>query len=214
LISLTDDNLFLINKKFLKPTKHSRVLAILENLNADSCTSQHDMAKHTDLSGAMINKYLKELSTNGLIELKPLNGKSYSYEVTAGGEEQRAGLLGQYCAEIVQIYSALKKMIAAKLATLQAAGCTNLALFGASETCEVTIATLTNMDFRIMAIVDNDVQKQGTLFHGHIIHPPKILAAFDLHAVIITSFGRQQEIYEQLQTLVEKTNKPLQIIRL
>lgn len=206
--------MFLINKKFLKPTKHSRVLAILENLTSDSCVTQKEMANNTDLSGAMVNNYLKELSSKGIVELRPINGKSYSYEVTADGEEQRARLLGQYCAEIVQIYSALKKMIEAKLVSLQATGCVNIALFGASETCEVTIATLKNMKFRIMAIVDNDIQKQGTLFLGHVIHPPKILEALDLHAVIITSFGRQQEIYEQLQSLIEKTAKPLQIIRL
>lgn len=206
--------MFLINKKFLKPTKHSRVLAILENLTADSCISQHDMAQNTDLSGAMVNKYLKELSTNGLIELKPINGKSYSYEVTAAGEEERGNLLGQYCAEIVQIYSALKRMIETKLETLQTSGCTNIALFGASETCEVTIAALKNMNFKIMAIVDNDLHKQGSLFHGHIIHSPKILAALDLHAVVITSFGRQQEIFDQLRIMTEKIKKPLQIIRL
>ena len=206
--------MFLIDKKFLKPTKQARVLAILENLKADSCISQHDMAKNTDLSDAMINKYLKELNTQGLIDLRPLNGKSYSYEVTAGGEEQRAGLLGQYCAEIVQIYSALKRMIEAKLLTLQAEGCSNLALFGASETCEVTLAALKNLEFKIMAIVDNDVRKQGTMFHGHIIHSPMIISALDLHAVVITSFGWQQEIYDQLQSLTKKHNKPMQIIRL
>jgi predicted transcriptional regulator len=207
-------DLFLINKKFVKPTKDSRILAMLENLNINSCISQYDLAQKTELSGAMINVYLKELSAKGLIEQKPLNGKSYSYEITANGEAQRSSMLGEYCAEIVQVYSTLKRSIQAKLCALQTVSCKNIALFGASETCEVTIATLKNMHFRIMAIVDNDLEKQGTLFLGHVIYPPKILEALDLHAIIITSFGRQQEIYEQLQILLEKNVNPLQIIRL
>lgn len=206
--------MFLVDKHFLKPTKKSRILAILENLSIDSSISQSDMGHNTCLSGAMVNTYLKELKSKGSIELKPINGKSFKYDLTPAGEDQRCQYLGQYCAEIVQIYSALKKMIYEKLESLQSQGCVKLILFGASETCEVTISALKNLDCRILAIVDNDVNKQGEVFHGHVIYPPLILENISYHAVVITSFGRQAEIYDQLKMLSQKKKDQFQIIRL
>lgn len=206
--------MILIEKEFLKPTKKSRTLAILENLSLDSDVSQNDLSQDILLSSAMVNKYIKELREDGLIEFQPLDGKSIRYELTAAGQERRHHLLGQYCAEIVQIYTALKHMIATRLAPLQASRASNLVLFGASETCEVTISALKNLELRILAIVDNDREKQGRLFHGHVVYPPQVMENIPFDAVVITSFGRQDEIYRQLLEFAQFRSTPLQIIRL
>jgi hypothetical protein len=54
-----------------------------------------------------------------------------------------------------------------------------------------------------MALVDNDVAKHGTIFHGYVVSSPRILELVDCQAVLITSFGRQSEIREQLTPLCQ-----------
>lgn len=201
--------MFLINKLFFKPSRESRRLAILENLRAEPGQSQSDLGQKTALSGAMVNKYLHECQQQGLLELQPVNGKSFRYELTRRGEEERQALLGQYLSEIVQVYSALKGNIRDKLAHLKASGVKSLVLFGASETCEVVLAALRNNSFRIVAIVDNDHAKHGQPFHQHVISHPAILEQIEFDAVVVTTFARQTEIIDQLQPL--RTRKNFQI---
>lgn len=201
-----------LHKRFFKPGKDSRVLSILESVHACSRVSQSELGQQASLSGAMINKYIKDLQDKGLLTLTPVNGKSYSYGLTTHGEQTRQLLLGQFCAEIVQIYSALKEGIRAKLTALAEQGQTSLILFGASETCEVVLAALEGTHFRVVAISDNDPAKHGQSFHGHIVVPPQLIEKIPCQAVIITSFGRQEEIFRQISALAASKN--LQIIRL
>lgn len=201
-----------LRKRFFKPGKESRVLSILESVRACSRVSQSELGQQASLSGAMVNKYVKDLQDQGHITLTPVNGKSYAYGLTRLGEQTRQSLLGQFCAEIVQIYSALKDGIKAKLKDLDAKGETALILFGASETCEVVLAALEGTNFRVVAITDNDPAKHGQSFHGHIVVPPQLIEKIPCQAVIITSFGRQEEIFRQLSALADSKN--LQIIRL
>jgi len=201
-----------LRKRFFRPGKDSRVLSILESVHACSRVSQNELGQQASLSGAMVNKYVRELQDQGFLNLTPVNGKSYAYGLTGQGEKTRRDLLGQFCAEIVQIYSALKEGIRSKLADLETKGHTSLILFGASETCEVVLAAIEGTNFRVVAITDNDPAKHGQSFHGHIVVPPQLIEKIPCQAVIITSFGRQEEIFRQLSALAASKN--LQIIRL
>jgi len=204
--------MYLIDKTFLKPTKRARILAILENLSSCERISQAEIGLRSGLSGAMVNKYLKELISDRYIEIEPVDGKSLCYKLTVEGEKLRRRLLGCYCAEIVQIYSGLKQMIRNKLARLIDHNVNTLVLFGASETCEVTLSVLHGTDCRVVAIVDNDMDKHGKNFHGYIISSPGVLEQLSFQAIVITSFGRQEEIYKQVFPLAQK--KKFQVVRL
>jgi DNA-binding MarR family transcriptional regulator len=202
----------LVTQQFFKPSRELRILSILANLAQDEGQSQQALGKRTCMSGAMVNKYLKDLHAEGHITPVPVNGKCYSYELTASGESARRSLMGEYCGEIVRIYTGLKQMVMDKLGPLSGQGISKLALFGASETCEVVLSALFDSEYRIMAVCDNSPAKQGLLFHGHVVSPPQVLETVGVEAVVITSFGRQQEIFDQLTPMAERCS--FRIIRL
>lgn len=204
--------MFLVDKTYLKPNKTSRILAILENLSLDPELSQAELGRRTSLSSAMINAYLKDLNGRGWLQLTKVNGKAFKYELTASGDEQRRQMLGQYMAEIVQIYTALKTSILKKIASLIEAGTTRVALFGASETGEIVLSVLQTTSLKVLAVMDNDPNKHGESFHGFVIAPPEILSSLSCQAVLISSFARHQEIVQQIRPKTEHTN--MQIITL
>ncbi|MGE4553845.1 MAG: winged helix-turn-helix domain-containing protein, partial [Desulfovibrionaceae bacterium] len=100
--------------KYLKPSKETRVLAILDSLASDSGLSQFELGRRLNLSGAMINQYLKRLQEQNMLQYLPVNGKSYRYVLTGRGEEYRRRLFSDYSCETIQLYSNIKRFIRRK----------------------------------------------------------------------------------------------------
>jgi DNA-binding MarR family transcriptional regulator len=200
------------SKKFFKPGKDFRILSLLEGMHSSGRTSQNELGVQSDLSGAMVNKYIKDLQAKGWVNPVPINGKCFEYQLTTEGEAARNAMMGWYCTEIVQIYSSLKRSLMEKFEALQLGSEDALALFGASETCEIVYNALKETETRIAAVVDNDPAKQGNLFFGHIIVSPEVLVHIPCSTVIITSFGQQEEIYRHCLELQAK--RTFNIIRL
>lgn len=197
-------NMLISHGKYLKPSKETRVLAILDSLASDSGMSQYELGKRLRLSGAMVNQYLRSLQEQELVRFVPLNGKSYRYELTEKGSARRERMFADYSSETIRIYTAVKRFVQEKLSALEKKNLERLILFGASETCEVVLSALIGSKFQILALLDNDPGKQGRSFHGHVISHPLVLEQFDCDAVVITSFGKQHEIFEQLLPLSER----------
>jgi len=205
--------MFLINKAYYRPSKAARYLAILDTLAQDSQVSQSELGRRSNLSGAMVNQYLKEMVDKEFIEYERVNGKSFRYLLTERGEAKRRAMFFSFSSETVQIYTALKSSIMRKLVMLRAKGIVKLALFGASETCEIVQQALRTMgSFEVAALVDNDPDKHGKTLGGNVISPPQLLETVRPQAVVITSFGCQEEIHRQLLPFCEQHN--VEIIRL
>jgi len=196
---------------YLKPSKSTRVLAILDALSKDSSLSQYALGRQLHLSGAMVNQYLKQLQADGMVEFLPVNGKSYHYTLTDEGELARRKMFSDYSSETVRLYSTIKEFVLDRLQVLQEEGKRKLALFGASETCEVVLSALRGTSFQVILLLDNNTEKQGQIFNGHVVSAPHVLEQVDCDAVVITSFGKQGEIFEQLKPYSEK--RGFQIVR-
>lgn len=205
--------MFLVNKAYYRPSKAARYLSILDSLSQDDRVSQTELGNRANISGAMVNQYLKEMVDKGFIEYQRVNGKSYRYLLTPRGEARRQAMFSSFSSETVQIYTALKNDIMRKLKAVSQRGVVKLALFGASETCEIVLQALRTLAcFEIVALVDNDAQKHGKVLGGHVIGPPQLLETVRPRAVVITSFGCQDEIHGQLQPFSEQHN--VEIVRL
>jgi len=205
--------MFLVNKTYYRPSKAARYLAILDTLAQDSQVSQNELGRRANLSGAMVNQYLKEMAETNLIEFERVNGKSFRYLLTDEGEARRRTMFSSFSSETVQIYTALKAAIVHKLANLKSRSLVKLVLFGASETCEIVLQALrATGGFEVMALVDNDPAKAGKTLGGHVISPPVVLGSLRPQAVVITSYGCQEEIHGQLRELYGQHN--VEIIRL
>ncbi|MDD4731641.1 MAG: winged helix-turn-helix transcriptional regulator [Desulfovibrio sp.] len=194
---------------YLKPSKQMRVLSILDSLASDSNLSQYELGRRLRLSGAMVNQYLRTMQEQGLVCFKPRDGKSFTYELTDAGRDCRERMFAEYSCETVQLYTKIKQYVQQRLQELERRGLERLVLFGAAETCEVVLSALTGGDLQILALLDNDPRKQGRTFHGHVISHPALLEHMECDAVVITSFGRQQEIFEQLRPLSERKGIPI-----
>ncbi len=189
------------NSRFFTPTKMLRRLNVLLAIYNDSKSSQHKIGKITHLSSSMVNNYIKEFLDKKLITIKGKTNRTQSYHLTTLGQKELMSLLLDYSAEIIQLYSSSKYEVAEKLNSLQEEGIKEVALFGAAETAEVVHVAIKDSSLIVKAIVDSDPKKHGTPFNGLKIQSPEILKKIKVDAIVITSFGKQEEIYQMIRKM-------------
>jgi hypothetical protein len=134
--------------------------------------------------------------------------------VTSLGRDTLISLLLNYSSEIIQLYGGAKRHLTNRLNGAYENGIRTVALFGAADTAEVVLAALKETSITVTGIVDSDPCKQGRSFNGLTIEAPEVLRSKNTDAVVITSFGRQQEIYKYVWGIVGKGTKVIRLSNL
>lgn len=186
---------------FFSPSKEYRYLSLLLLIKEMPKASQHQLAEKSHLSSSMVNIYIRELSKEGLISVSGETNRSIRYHLTEKGQKKLFKDFLTFSAETVQIYASAKKEITRLLKQYEARGIRTLVLYGASDTAEIVIAAIQQTRLVVIGIVDGDAAKQGQLFNGTQIQPPAAIPQIAPDAVLITSFARQNEIYENIEKL-------------
>ncbi len=191
------------HSQFLLPTKAFRRLTILLTIHYSSSISQHKIAKETGLSSSMVNSYIKELTRAELIKISNRNNRDCNYQLTQQGKDELTSLLMEYSAEIVQFYAQTKNELSKRIAAiLNGSRKTRIVLFGASETCELVMRAMDNFpQAKVAAIVDSVPEKQGSAFHGFTVMRPEEIEDIKPDCVLITSYAKQDEIYDSTRHL-------------
>jgi len=189
------------NSSFLVPTKRFRRLSVLLAVHNTPRISQHKIAEMTHLSSSMVNNYIKGLKQEGLLRITGETNRTQEYHLTEGGEKELMSLLMAYSTEIIQFYGGAKREITKRFEQMVAEGVSTIALFGAAETAEVVHAALKDVPVRIVGVFDSDPAKQAMRFNGLEIQSPETIKDLTADAIVITSFGKQEEIYEKVRHL-------------
>ncbi len=189
---------------FFKPTKQTRILVILNEIQRSPSVSQAKLARRAGISAAMANNYMKELQGRGYVTTEGDNNRKTRYFLTEEGERVHQEMMLSSSAEVIQLYGATKKAFNARFRRLHRDGVKRAALFGAAETGEVAMAAARGTAVDIVAVVDNDRVKHGKPFGNLTIVPPDVLEVLDIDAVIITTFAHQAEILRQIAHLADK----------
>lgn len=197
--------------KYLSPTKQSRLLSVLFSIYEAPNASQHKIAANTNLSSSMVNNYIKWLKQEGLISVLGNTNRTQQYHLSETGRVMLRQSLLDYSAEIVRLYGTVKIEIANILNEFYNEGIRTIVLFGVAETAEIVFASAKQTPLVIIGVVDSDPSKQRQIFNGLEIQSPEEIRGIQPDAVVITSFGKQEEIYRQIQTI---SGNEIKIIKL
>lgn len=187
--------------RYLLPTKELRCLSVLLAIYENPASSQKTIGKATYLSGSMVNNYMKLFADEGLITISGDTNRTKSYHLTEAGYENLTASLREYSAEIVQLYASVKKEIVHILNGFYREGIRNVALYGAAETAEIVYASARETGLKVTGIIDNDALKHGKPFNSLTIKSPEEIGEIRFDAIIIASFGKQEEIYKYIKNV-------------
>ncbi len=177
-------------------------------------SSQHLLAEKSHLSSSMVNIYIKELSQAGLITVSGKTNRTTEYHLTEKGQKKLFQDFISFSSEAVQIYASVKREIIRLLKRYETNGIRTVVLYGASDTAEVVMSAIPHTRLVVIGIVDGDPAKQGRLFNGTLIQTPESISQIDPDAVLITSFARQDEIYNNIETIIGDNIKVLTLTAL
>jgi FlaA1/EpsC-like NDP-sugar epimerase len=152
----------------------------------------------------MVNNYIKMFKREDLLKVLGNTNRTQSYHLTDLGRKVLREDFLSYSAEIVRLYGAVKAEISGILQEFHDEGIRSVVLFGVAETAEVVHAAMKQTDLVIVGVVDSDSNKQGKPFNGLVIQAPDMLREMHPDAVVVTSFGKQEEIYKSVKRLVKK----------
>jgi DNA-binding MarR family transcriptional regulator len=189
------------NLKFIIPNRIMRELLTLLHIDENSRISQHKLSKLIGVSSSMANTYIKDMSEAGWITVSGETNRTKKYFLTDLGKQKKNVFLHRFSRDIARMYSLAKKEFEKMLIEFYREGLTRVVFFGAADAGELVFNASLNLPIKILAIVDNDTGKHGKKFGELVVTSPKDIESYHPDGIIITTFGRVEEIYAELDPL-------------
>ncbi len=195
---------FLKKLRFFNPTSELKILLLLEQIQNSNKITQDKLAHYIHSAPSMINAYIKQLEREGFLIKNKKTKRNVEYIITKKGIDRKNYLLVTYMNELIELYNLTKINIELFVKNLIKRNYKNCVFYGAGETAKVIIKVIKDMsklDFKLMFLVDDDINKQNKKFMGYDVFSHNKLKKCNIDAVIITSCVYEKEIRNKLKTL-------------
>lgn len=181
-----------------------RSLQILDELAQNDSLTQRDLSDRLGIALGLVNSYIKNLAIKGFITVKSIPPKRYAYYLTPKGFAEKSRLAYHLLHDYTRIYREAKANFKSLFNGLQEAGTARIVLAGADEVAEIASITLQETTLDLVGIVDN--LRSGQKLLGRTIRPVGDIVHMSYDAVVVTSYVRRAEIFEELvKTGIEQT---------
>lgn len=188
--------------KFFKPTIEFKEMILLQEIENDHTITQKQLAEAIGAAPSMVNVYISELEEKNYLNREYISSKIVNYKITPQGLKRKNYLLICYMRELLDLYKLAKCNVEKFLQSIENRGYKNILLYGAGEVAETMIAVIRdreNFSLNVLAILDDDPQKQGTEILGYKIIDRSEIEKYNPDAVVITSYTFEEDIMEKLK---------------
>lgn len=187
--------------KFFSPTSELKELLLLEHIEKNPNTTQKEIAKIVNGAISMVNVNIDKLEEKNYMLREYQSAKTVKYIITAEGIKRKNYLSIAYFNELIKLYRLAEKNIEDFLVMLENKGYKNILIYGAGEVGETLlgIAKLrAKSPLKVVALVDDDPEKQGRELLGYQIIGLEQIGKYNSDAIVITSYIYEDEIEKTL----------------
>lgn len=186
-------------------------LNILREVAGNSRVTQAELAQLCSLSVAMVNNYMKELCSSGLLEYHRKTSKSVTYHLTPAGERSLELLQRELMDEMVGMFAAAKEQIRARIMSRAQTALHRVVLYGSGHFAQLAFHALELAGVNVLGVCDDNPAMLGREFCGREVLSPAQIRFIAPDAVIIADSLRTEEIHANLSYL---SNHGIAVIRL
>ena len=183
------------------PAPRLNQLHILQQIALDTNVTQAEMAERCALSVAMVNNYMKELSTRGYLEYHRKNSKSVSYHLTAAGREAVDATRDALLQELARRFRDAKEQVLETILSRHPNSPRRVVLYGTGALAEIALHALASANINIVAVCSGEPAEVGSEFCGRKIIDASQIRFLDPDAVVIALDPIPQEIASGLDQL-------------
>jgi DNA-binding MarR family transcriptional regulator len=174
---------------------------ILDLIEKNKDITQREISELIGVAVSMVNNYLDEYESKGLIIRKYLSTKTVEYFVTKKGSERRKLLNIWYLKSSQKVYISAKDNITTFLNQIIIKGFKKILLYGAGEVAEIILDVIRNdkyIPLEILAVIDDDLSKEGSMLFNTKIINPKNIRDLEHDGILVSSYTHHKVILNKL----------------
>lgn len=176
-----------------KTSEQEIMLGVLGAVDRGHVT-QRRLSSELGVAVGLINTCIKRCVNKGLIKVQEIPPRRYIYYLTAKGFLEKSRLVAEYFVSSLDFFRRAKAACEETLSAMAKAGHKRVAMAGASDLAEIAIIVATDLDVKIVAVVDGQATQSKLL--GSPVRPNIKSVAKNIDAVMITSLLAPQKTYE------------------
>jgi DNA-binding MarR family transcriptional regulator len=165
-----------------------RHLAVLDALDGKANVSQRSLAERLGMSAGLVNRLLRDLVAAGRLDVVDPGVRPFAYGLTPGGEEYLRLLRHEHYRHVLADLHSMQEHIARRLREVRAEGVERVVFYGAGSILEVVLPVAAGLGLEVLAAVDDDPSKHGSVRAGIPVRPPADLPELNPDCVLITTF--------------------------
>jgi DNA-binding MarR family transcriptional regulator len=169
------------------------LLGLLDAVERGDVT-QRRLSRELGIAVGLVNAYIKRCIKKGLIKVKQVPPRRYAYYLTPKGFLEKSQLVASYFVRSFDFFRRARSSCETVLADAASAGHRRLALIGASELGEIALIVATEVDVKIVAVIDKE--RAGT----RLLNTPVAASVAEVtprvDAVVITTLTEPQAAYD------------------
>lgn len=190
--------------KFFSPTSDLKELLLLQHIENNPDTTQSEIAKVIGGAASMVNVYIDRLEEDGYMVRDYKSAKIVDYNITPEGIKRKNYLLIVYMQELLKLYKLAKENVENFLSKVEDRGFKDILLYGAGEVSETIIGVITEREktnLKVIAIIDDDIEKQGENWFGYKVMDRSKISKCNHDAIVITSYTFEEDILNRLKEI-------------
>lgn len=190
--------------KFFSPTSELKELLLLQHIEKNPDTTQKEIAKVINGAKSMVNVNIDNLEENGYMVRDYQSAKIVYYNITPEGVKRKNYLAITYFHELLKLYRLAEENIENFLIRLENKGYRNVLVYGAGEVAETILGIIkgrTDKPLKVLALIDDDEERQGKELLGYKIISREEIKEYEHDGVVITSYTFEDDITRRLKEI-------------
>lgn len=190
--------------KFFSPTSELKELLLLQHIEKNPDTTQKEIAKVISGAPSMVNVYIDNLEEKNYMVRDYKSAKIVYYNITPEGVKRKNYLAITYFHELLKLYRLAEENIENFLIRLENKGYRNVLVYGAGEVAETILGIIkgrTDKPLKVLALIDDDEERQGKELLGYKIISREEINQYEHDGVVITSYTFEDNITKRLKEI-------------
>lgn len=190
--------------KFFSPTSELKELLLLQHIEKNPDTTQKEIAKVISGAPSMVNVYIDNLEEKNYMVRDYKSAKIVYYNITPEGVKRKNYLAITYFHELLKLYRLAEENIENFLIRLENKGYRNVLVYGAGEVAETILGIIkgrTDKPLKVLALIDDDEERQGKELLGYKIISREEINQYEHDGVVITSYTFEDDITRRLKEI-------------
>ena len=133
-----------------------KILRLLEAIEEEPIQSQRKLAKSLNASLGTVNKFMSDLSIQGLITVDTIAPKKAGYILTSKGVTEKTKLARLHLFDNIAIYKKIKKLVKQRLVALEDISENCILFYGTGELCEIACVLSSQNACNKIKIIDDE----------------------------------------------------------